>query len=162
MADKLHGNAEPVWLHARAIRRIFGIADKTLADRSVANRQGDGRIEFELADFWARCANLVVQKMRDTGLGASLEDSEALKAEKLAEEVRKLRIQNDEAEGLLIRASDVERVWGRKARAMCDELDAMVSRVKMARPDIPQDVLAVIADCLAAARNKAADSQTEE
>jgi phage terminase Nu1 subunit (DNA packaging protein) len=165
MAEKLHGNAGEVWCSGREIRRIFGIADKTLADRGVRTRKsdgGEGRTEYELADFWAKCVNLVVTKLGQTGLGAAMEDAECLKTEKLGEEVRKLRIQNDEAEGLLIRTSDVEHAWGRKARAMCDELDAMVSRVKVARPDVPQDVLAVIADCLATARNKAADSQTEE
>lgn len=156
MAGKLHGNAGEVWASAREIRRIFGIADKTLADRSVARRQGDGRVEFELSDFWSKCANLVVSKLRDSGLGASLEDVEALKVEKLAEEIRKLRIENDLKDGTLVLAEDVEATYSRAIRAICDELDGVITAIKIAHPDVAQSVLAVVSDKLAEARHKAA------
>lgn len=156
MAGKIHGNAGEVWCSARELRRIFGVADKTLTDRSVNSRKGAGRVEFELADFWNKCANLVWSKARESGLGASLEDAEGLKVEKLAEEVRKLRLGNDEIDGLLVRADEVESTYNRGVKAMADVLDSMVSRVKMRCPTLDQAALAEIQECLTEARRKAA------
>jgi hypothetical protein len=154
MAEKLHGIADAVWLSGRAIRRIFGIADKTLADRSVLTRQGDGRIEYELSDFWTRCANLVVTKMRDTGLGMALKDVESLKAEKLAQEIRKLTIENDLKDGTVVLAEGVEIAYGKSIRAICDELDGAITAIKIAIPDVSQAVLSTVVDKFAEARQQ--------
>jgi len=154
---------EEHWLPARAFENALSLQLKAMRGRGVAERDGEGgRVEFEFYSAMSRCRDLIDRRAQASSDGAQFDDAETLKNEKLREEIRKLSLVNDEAEGLLIKASDVEHVWGRKVRAMCDELDAMVSRVKMACPDIPQAVLAVIGDQLAAARNKAADSKTDE
>ena len=157
-----HGNARLCWVGVAQIERVFGVSVNSLKGRDVRSRTTGSRTEFELADFWSKCRDLVYKRMHADGQGSA----EDLKSEKLAEEIRKIRIANDQAEGLLVRADEVEAVFSRAIKAMADELDAVVSRVKMAAPDIPQSALAVIAESLAAARRKAAriefdDSQDE-
>lgn len=144
--------SDEIWMPSAAIRRIFKVADKTLHDRGVRHREGDNRLEFDLADFWIKCADLVFKKH---GAEASI-GGDDMKAEKLAEEVRKLRIANDESEGLLVRADEVEQVYSRGIKAMADELDSVASRVKMTLPNVDQSVLAVVSDILSEARRKAA------
>lgn len=82
---------------------------------------------------------------------------EELQLIKLREETRKLKIDNDTKEGVLVFATDVEITYTKGIKAACDVLDSVPSMVKMEHPNISPAVLDTIARALAEARNKAAD-----
>ena len=138
------------------IKRILGLQSLNLDQRDVERTYDGHKKQYVVADVWRKCGDLISKK--NLGVRAeSFEDADDLKTEKLAEEVRKLRIANNEAEGLLVRSDEVRIAYDRAFKAMADELDSMVSRVKVACPDIPQSALAAISDQLTTARNRAAD-----
>ena len=152
MAGKSHsGTIELFWLPMAAIDRVFRVQPNMLESRGVKKRQGDERLEYELADFWANCRDLVYKRLSEGVDG----DEADLKLAKLREEVRKLQIDNDARDAILVPSADVEAAFSRSIKAMADELDATVSRVKMACPDIPQAALAVLKEQLDASRRKA-------
>ena len=142
------------WIGPWASRSILGIQQVTLDGRGVKNRKGRRGVEYDLADIWAKCSDLIFQNLRQTH--SSLEDMESLKAEKLAQEIRKLTIDNDARDGTLVLAQDVEVTYSRSIKAIADELDGVITAIKIAIPDVPQAVLATVADKLAEARRKAA------
>lgn len=149
------GKVEFSGLTAKAIIRVFGIANRTLDDRAVEYKVSGKRRLYNTDDLVAKCGDRILSHLAARDGKEITDASTDLKETKLSEEIRKLKIANDEAEGLLVSAADVEAVFSRSVRAMADELDAVVSRVKMANPDMPQSALAVISEQLDAARRKA-------
>lgn len=149
------GAVESFWATAAQIARVWGIQINTLKDRGVVSREdpeyGD-RLQFELADFWLKCRDLMQKRMADLG---EL-DVELLKAEEVRERIRKLRIENDLKDGTVVLAEDVEVTYGKSIRAICDELDGVITAIKIAIPDVSQAVLSTVADKLSEARRKAA------
>jgi hypothetical protein len=146
--------AEVHWLPERFVRDKLGLQAPAMIARNVEARRGDGRDEFNAADIFDKCADLLFDHLKASH--PTLADMDELKADKIRQEIWKLELQNRKDAGQLVEASDVETVYGRGIRAMADELDSVIGRVKMKRPDIDQATLAVIADCLAEARRKAA------
>jgi hypothetical protein len=142
------------WLPERFIRDRLGLQAPAMIARNVAIRRENGRDEFSTADIFDHCADLLFDHLK--AAHPSLADMDELKADKIRQEIWKLELQNRKDSGQLVEAADVEMVYGRGIRAMADELDSVIGRVKMKRPDIDQATLAVIADCLAEARRKAA------
>jgi hypothetical protein len=138
------------------LRRLFDLKDAVFKSRKVEIFDYEGSLGCRLGDFWEKCSDLIADRMaaRQTEVsGHSLEDLKVLEAQ---ERVRKLRIDNDEAEGRLVDSGQMKLAYGRKISAMGTILDSAVTRVKKAHPDMPQSALAIIEDCLIEARNAAA------
>ncbi len=152
---KVGDAAEELWAGVALIQRVFGVFPKSLSDNGCVSRRVGKRLEYEIADVWKNCRHLIYKRLQEELSSGSSYDDGDMKYEKLREEVRKLRILNDQAEGLLVSAVDVEATFSRAIKAMGDELDSIPSRVKMAVPDIDQSALAAILDCLTASRRKA-------
>lgn len=139
-------------------KRVFGIQKKNLADRQVNARHAqNGNLEYDLEEIFARCGELILARLRERFSVADGDSLDELKIRKLQEEVRKLSIDNDTQEGILVSASDVEQRYTKGIKAVCDVLDAIPSMVKMENPNVSPAVLDTVAKCVAEARNKAVD-----
>lgn len=139
-------------------KRVFGIQKKNLSDRKVqAQHSEDGNLAYDLEEIVERCGELLLARLRERFSTADGDSLDELKVIKLQEEVRKLRIDNDTQEGVLVYASDVEQRYAKGIRAVCDVLDAIPSMVKMENPSVSPAVLDTVAKCVSEARNKAVD-----
>lgn len=148
-----------VGVSTRYIRQVFGVSDDAVRARGLRPVGG----KYDLEEFWRACRELICEKFLkevDSASDGNLE-SATLKVEKLAQEVRKLSIENDMKVGLLVPAEDVAETYSSGLKAMCDVLDAIPSRLKMQVPDISQAVLDAVNTELAEARNKAVDRLSE-
>ena len=145
---------EVVFLGPRLIAKIFGVSAPTLKAKGLKSTKG----KYDLAEFWRVCREHVREKMNrdiEEALGGDLTAVE-LKVQKTTEEVRKLKIENDLKEGILIPADEAMIEWSRQLKAICDVLDGIPSLVKMENPDISQSVLDSVQRSVISARKKAA------
>lgn len=149
-------HAEKIWIGSGAMRRIFGVEPNVLVKRGVETRNTEGRVEHELADFYQKCDDLLFKRLGAKFVTSSGDGEFDMKSEKLAEEVRKLKLANDLTDGSLVVREEVERAYSRGMKAVADVLDGTVSQVKMRLPDVQQAVLAVIDDVMIEVRRKAA------
>ena len=134
----------------------FGVVAKTLKNRGVNSRRSNLGMEYDIQHFVKTCPDLIIaklSKLEEQGIQNS--SIGALKTEKMREDVRKIKLQNDYEEGKLVKAEDVKSAYARGMRSVCDVLDAIPSRVKMNAPDIPPSALATIQDTLIEVRNNA-------
>lgn len=139
-------------------KRVFGLQKKNLADRNVEEQKTKkGTLAYELEEIFERCGELILHNLRDRFTTSDGDTLEELQLIKLREEARKLKIDNDTKEGVLVLSTDVEITYTKGIKAACDVLDSIPSMVKMEHPNISPAVLDTIARCLAEARNKAAD-----
>lgn len=139
-------------------KRVFGLQKKNLQDRNVKELHStDGNLVYDLDAIFEQCGDLVLQRLRDRFSTIDGDNLDELKMIKLREEARKLKIDNDTQEGLLVRASDVEMQYTKGIKALCDVLDSIPSMVKMENPNVSPAVLDTVAKCVAEARNKAVD-----
>lgn len=139
-------------------KRVFGIQKKNLSDRRVKElHSADGGLVYELDEIFERCGELIFNRLRERFSTIEGDSLDELKVIKLREEARKLKIDNDTQEGLLVRASDVEQQYTKGIKALCDVLDSIPSMVKMENPNVSPAVLDTVAKCVAEARNKAVD-----
>lgn len=139
-------------------KRVFGLQKKNLLDRNVKEiHSNDGNLVYELDEIFERCGELIFSRLRERFSTIDGDNLDELKIIKLREEARKLKIDNDTQEGLLVRASDVEQEYTKGIKALCDVLDSIPSRVKIENPNVSPAVLDTVAKCVAEARNKAAD-----
>ena len=138
----------------REISAVFGIQHKSLKSRGLSPVDG----KYNLVEVYDKCKDLLFERQMRAIEESSDLDLGELKTQKTAEEVRKLKIDNDIKEGVLVYADDVAQTYDRGLRAMCDVLDAMPSRIKMQNPSIPQSLLDQINQELIKSRNKAVDS----
>lgn len=137
-------------------KRVLGIQKKNLSDRKVKEiKSADGNLVYDLDEIFERCGELVFNHLRERFTTADGDSFDELKLIKLREEARKLKIDNDTQEGLLVRASDVEQQYTKGIKAVCDVLDSIPSMVKMETPSVSPSVLDTVAKCVAEARNKA-------
>lgn len=154
------GAAKGVRIGPVQIYQIFNVSRDALKTRGLKSVNG----KYDLQDFWKACRDLIRDKM-NSELSSNLDDSQddinELKRMKTLEEVRKLKIENDIKEGILVPGELVAEQYSIGIKAMCDVLDAMPSRVKMRFPDISQPILDAINVELAEARNKAAERIAE-
>lgn len=151
--------ATPVMIGARQSYSILGIHSKTLKTRGVKSKSG----KYDLAEIMENCGDLIFNRLADKY--APINEDEltpaGLKALKTGEEIRKLKIDNDVKEGILVPADDVAETYSVGIRAMCDVLDGVPSRVKMKFPDVKPALLDAINQELTEARNKAVDKLDE-
>lgn len=141
-----------------ACKRVFGIQKKNLSDRGVKELHSvDGNLVYDLDDIFKRCGELIFNHLKERFSTIEGDSLDELKLIKLREEARKLKIDNDTQEGLLVRASDVEQQYTKGIKALCDVLDSIPSMVKMENPNVSPAVLDTVAKCVAEARNKAVD-----
>lgn len=153
------------WAEPAFFEVVFDIHRNSLKDREVERRDVDGRDEYEIGDFYRKCADLLLKRMlaadgmdadNETGLTPA-----QLKSAKTREEVRRLRLQNDAEEKLFVRKTDVLPTYMRGMKKIVEKLDRIPTRIKMKAPDISSAILAVITDCIAEARNEAAKEPPE-
>ena len=145
------------WAVAGFFESIFDIHRNTLRRREVLTRDGADGEEYEVGDFYRKCADLIAKRLTETATAPGMQTaSGALKDEKLREEVRKLRMQNDIEERNLVPREEVLPLYVRAMRPVVEKLDRIPLRVKMKAPDVPSAILAVITECVAEARNEAA------
>ena len=139
------------------LRRLFGIQKKNLTDRQVEQSKDEtGKLVYDLDEDVGSCGDLIFTYLGNKFSNSDGEDLSKLKTQKLSEEIRKLKIDNDVQEGVLVPASDVAVTYNRAIRSVCDVLDALPSRVKMENPNISAAVLDSINQCLIEVRNKSA------
>lgn len=139
-------------------KRVLGIQKKNLDDRHVKAKEiksSSGNLVYDLDEIFERCGELILNNLRERFSTADGDSLDELKLIKLKEETRKLKIDNDTQEGLLVRASDVEQQYTKGIKAVCDVLDSIPSMVKMETPSVSPSVLDTVAKCVAEARNKA-------
>lgn len=127
---------------------VFGIHHTTAEGRGVLSKVIDGSKCFLVSELITKCNDLLIANISDK--------SSDLKAEKTKQEVRKLKIDNDFKEGILVDAIEVEAEFTNRCRAMVGILDGLVSEVKIKNPDVPQAVLASINETLNRLRNEVA------
>lgn len=148
---------DQVWFTATIFRRWFGLQVNNLQQRSVTTKSGpNGSTLYDADEVITKCGDLIHKRFSEKYRTSGGVDIETIKAEVEQEKLRKLRIENDEREGNLVSALDVEQTYTRSMRAVCDVLDSLPSRVKMANPDVSQAVLDTVNTCLIEVRNKAA------
>lgn len=139
-------------------KRVFGLQKKNLLDRNVKEiHSTDGNLVYELDEIFERCGELIFSRLQERFSTIDGDNLDKLKIIKLREEARKLKIDNDTQEGLLVRASDVEQEYTKGIKALCDVLDSIPSMVKIENPNVSPAVLDTVAKCVAEARNKAVD-----
>lgn len=140
------------------LKRVFGIQAKNLSDRNVSPINAAAKtLEYDLDEVVSGCYDLIFNNISKK-YGTDDTDLAEMKKQKLIEEIRKLKIENDAKEAVLVPASDVMETYTKGIRALCDVLDSLPSRVKMENPDILPSALDSINRCLAELRNAAADS----
>lgn len=148
------------WAEPAFFESVFDIHRNTLKDREVEKREGERGDEYEVGDFYRKCADLILKRL----LSASDADADEetgltngqLKAAKLREEVRKLRLSNDVEERELVPRAEVLPLYIRGMKRVAEKLDRIPLRIKMKAPDIAPAVLSVITDTITEARNEAA------
>ena len=148
------------WSTAAFYERTFGILPKALKSRNVTPRVNGEVIEYEVSDFYEKCGDLLYKRLAvkyDKGAGDGADATPGqLKNALLVEQVRKLRLSNDEEERRLVSRDEVLPLYTRGMRAVVDKLDRIPTRIKIQAPDIPAAILTVVTECIAEARNEAA------
>ena len=137
------------------LKDIFGVQKNSLNAKGMEpTKDADGSVAYDLADFWDKFGDQYRQRpaLEDTA------DHAALKLEKTREEARKLKLENDEREGLLCQSERVQSDFIRCMNAYADEVDGTVAAVKIADQTIPQSSLDVIATKLSKARNSGVEA----
>ena len=138
---------QPLFLSFHQSQQQLGIGNQTLTGRGCTVHVVDGTKSFLMSDILARAPDLLAAKFSP--------DFEELKLEKTAQEVRKLKIENDEKEAGLVLASDVDSAFQRRSREVVEILETLPSELLAADPHMPESVLAVINQGLAEIRTKA-------
>ena len=133
----------PIWV----LESVFGLHHTTLSGRGCAPEIIDGKRHFSIADVVTRANDLIIANIGD-------EASDA-KAEKTIQEVRKLKIENDRNEGMLVPAAEVEVEFMRRFKEIADILDTLVPTVKMQNPTISPAILDSVNQSLIKIRNLA-------
>lgn len=149
-----------IWAGAAFFEAVFDVHRNTLIDRMVAKEETEDGVKYEVGDFYKKCADLILKRL----LAASEADADdvtgltagQLKAAKLSEEVRKLRLANDVEERELVPRSEVLPLYMRGMKRVAEKLDRIPLKIKMKAPDIQPAILTVISDAIAEARNEAA------
>lgn len=140
------------------LRNVFNLSDKSLRDRKVTKQNEPGEpLAYDLAEVVDKCGDLIRKSLGSGNVDLDQEMDE-LKRMEIQEKVRKLRIDNDVQEGLLVPASDVEKVYTRGLRSICDSLDAWVGMVSMENPEITPAVKDSMNRRLIEIRNKIAST----
>lgn len=151
---------EQVWLEQGHYRRWFGMDANTFRRRGIKSQPDPDtkKALFNFDEVLEACGEIILASLeRSVGSasdGSSLSD---LKTMKLEEEVRKLRINNDQEEGSLVPVHQVAMSYAKGIRVICDKLDTLPSRVKMEHPEIAQSVLDSINQLLIEVRNSSAE-----
>ena len=138
---------QPLFLSFHQSQQQLGIGNQTLTGRGCTVHVVDGTKSFLMSDILAKAPDLLAAKFSP--------DFEELKIEKTAQEVRKLRIENDEKEGALVPASDVDSAFQRRSREVVEILETLPAELLAADPDMPESVLSVINEGLAEIKSKA-------
>lgn len=146
--------SDQVWKNITVIRRWFDLQMANMDQRGVRSRPGpNNTTEYCVDDVIEKCGDLIMKRFTPRDVRR---ENHKIKELLLAEQIRKLKIANDEAEGILVSAFDVEQSYTRSIRAICDVLDSLPSRIKMEHPDVSQSHLDAINQALIAVRNEAA------
>jgi len=132
---------------ARQAEEVFGLHHTTMKGRDCEVTRIDDADNYLVADVLDKCFDLIAEKRSDAAVD--------LKAEKTAQEIRKLKIENDMKEGVLVLAADVEEGYLRRAREVVDVLDTMLMEIKKRDPDIPQSTLDTVNIVMTEVRNRA-------
>ena len=142
-----------------AMIKMFGLTAETLLEYGVIAKRETSGMTWDIEDTVRKCPKLIMKKMTkvvkkspETKLKSSASD---LKDEKVREDIRKIKLQNDLTEGKLVRADEVAQVYSENMRTVSDLLDSIPSRVKMGLPEITPEALSIIQDTLVEIRNKA-------
>lgn len=134
----------------------------TLKDRGVTDQSTQGQpLCYYFTEVMEKCGDLIYYNLKSKYCNDDGIDNGDLKKEKLREEIRKLKLDNDVNEGVLVPASDVSMTYTKGIRSICDVLDALPSRVKMENPNITPATLDSINRCLIEVRNKSAHALDE-
>lgn len=146
MAEK--NNIKELFATHRQCQDVFGIHHTTASGRGVSTIMKNGVKSFKVDEVLSKCNDLIIANISD--------ETSDLKQQKVEQEIRKLKIDNDAKEGVLVDAIEVEREFTNRCRAMVSILEGLVPQVKIKNPDIPQPVLSSINETLNKLRNEVA------
>ena len=165
---------QETWLPITQIKRWYKIQASTLRSRGVRSKLNEERVTvYDMDQVWDKCSDLIYKKLHEIHsiqftqkslINQSIEETDQVPANireiKLAEEYRKLKIDNDLKEGQLVAASGIEDSYMEGMRIVCDKLDRIPFEVKMSNPDIAQSDLETIDSCIKKIRNNIANDVT--
>ena len=165
---------QETWLPITQIKRWYKIQASTLRSRGVRSKLNEERITvYDMDEVWDKCSDIIYKKLHEQHSIDSVpqrlnQPSESntnhvptnIREIKLAEEYRKLKIDNDLKEGQLVAASGIEDSYMEGMRIVCDKLDRIPFEVKMSNPDIAQSDLETIDSCIKKIRNNIANDVT--
>lgn len=143
------------------LTRCYGIQSNHLKSRGVEPEIIDYVKQYDVDLVTKKCADLIVKHLTPDDAGAEGRSLIELKRDETEQRVRKLKIENDVTEGLLVDVAEIKVAFGQKVRAVCDILDGIPTRVKMNAPDVSQAVLEVVQRSVTEVRNRAADHRLE-
>ena len=149
------------YVRLTVISRVFGLQLKNLSDRKVTEHLIDGVKQYDLEEVVEKCGDMIIDKLKPNHTAKSGQSLSQLKTEEQVEKVRRIRMDNDVREGLLVDAEEMMIAYGRKVKAVCDVLDKIPMQVKTQAPTVPQAVLSVVVKAVNDARNKAANHKLE-
>ncbi len=141
------------------VKRLFGLVVKNLDDRKVQKQINDeGKVGYYLDDVWLNCGDLIYSRLHSQyALENDGDCPEQLKADKLKEEIRKLKISNDREQGLLVPAVDVEVAITKGLRSVADSMDSIVTQFVMSNPSVTPAQIDSLNKILTDVRNKIAE-----
>lgn len=143
-----------VTVSARFMRDNFGLTEAAITKHALPFIDGAAGREYDLAIMLQRCTAEVLAHFQR----ASETDGNDLKSEKLRQEIRKLKIDNDVEEGKLVDASTVQQTYTRGIKKIVSVLESIPQECKKAAPNMPTSAIAAIRDSVVRIRNLAAQT----
>jgi phage terminase Nu1 subunit (DNA packaging protein) len=158
----LNGNERiKVYAAARWLRVELGISDSHITKHAMQYIDGERAKMYDVANVIRAAPEIVIRHLGRM-IGEQAEDADDLKSQKLREEIRALRLKNDEEEAALVRASTVQVEYSRGIKKICAVLDGIPQECKKSVPNLPPAALVAIRDCVVKIRNIAAMERLEE
>lgn len=148
-----------VWVPLTPLQNALGISHDNAISRGVAWKEKKGKQPrtYDLYQVLTNCSDLIVDHL-DRQPEDDAEDSAiTARHHKVLEEVRKLRLLNDERERLLVPAEEVAPVFERGMHEISNLMDTMLPTVKMRLPDVGPHTMDVISSVIIETRNKIAN-----
>lgn len=143
------------------LTRCYGIQSNHLKSRGIEPEIIDNVKQYDVDLVTKKCADLIVKYLTPDDAGTEGRSLNELKRDETEQRVRKLKIENDAREGLLVDVAEMKIAFGRKIRAMCDILDGIPTKIRVESPEISQGILEVVQRCVTEVRNKAAAHKLE-
>lgn len=158
-----------IWVPINNFVKLYGISHSRAIARNVHWKEKTKSAPrlYDMRDLLEKCEDIIAKELFDKlDFEADLDEegsgtASSFRDQKTEQEIRKLRILNDKAEGTLVEASEVAEVYERGLRALGDVLDGVCSNIKKEQPDIDAAVLDLVQRKLVEARRSAAQIDME-